>query len=184
MGYEYRIEIGAPQPARLDAGGHSELVCDDGNRGNTSALERDAVVQTARCARPSVGQCLDDSVGKAESLQELRRGGLRVGWLGLSYEIHHAVAFAQQLLQPLQKHAAAALADVEERDRLAPLWQTACMTGLRRSELCGLQWPDIDLDAGVLSVKRARVQIDGGKLKDKAKELLDDAGIDTFERID
>ena len=27
-------------------------------------------------------------------------------------------------------------------------------------------------------------QIDGGKLKDKAKELLDDAGIDTFERID
>ena len=37
------------------------------------------------------------------------------------------------------------------------------MTGLRRSELCGLQWPDIDLDAGVLSVKRARVQIDGGK---------------------
>ena len=50
-----------------------------------------------------------------------------------------------------------------KRDRLAPLWQTACMTGLRRSELCGLQWPDIDLDAGVLSVKRARVQIDGGK---------------------
>jgi integrase len=48
-----------------------------------------------------------------------------------------------------------------KRDRLAPLWQTACMTGLRRSELCGLQWPDIDLDAGVLSVKRARVQIDG-----------------------
>ena len=56
-----------------------------------------------------------------------------------------------------------AFLEVTKQDRLAPLWQTACMTGLRRSELCGLQWRDIDLDAGVLSVKRARVQIDGGK---------------------
>ena len=48
-------------------------------------------------------------------------------------------------------------------DRLAPLWQMASMTGLRRSEICGLQWPDIDLDSGVLSVKRARIQINGGK---------------------
>ncbi|MCH8983829.1 MAG: site-specific integrase [Acidobacteria bacterium] len=48
-------------------------------------------------------------------------------------------------------------------DRLAPLWQVASMTGLRRSELCGLQWPDIELDSAVLSVKRARIQINGGK---------------------
>jgi integrase len=46
-------------------------------------------------------------------------------------------------------------------DRLLPMWQTACMTGLRRSELCGLQWSDLDLDAAVLSVRRARTQVDG-----------------------
>ncbi len=46
-------------------------------------------------------------------------------------------------------------------DRLAALWRVACMTGLRRSELCGLQWPDIDLEAGALSVRRARTQVDG-----------------------
>jgi integrase len=46
-------------------------------------------------------------------------------------------------------------------DRLHPIWQTACMTGLRRSELAGLQWPDLDLDGGLLSVKRARTQVDG-----------------------
>lgn len=51
--------------------------------------------------------------------------------------------------------------DATKGDRLAPLWRTACLTGLRRSELCGLQWPDIDLDAGVLSVKRALVEVDG-----------------------
>jgi integrase len=47
-------------------------------------------------------------------------------------------------------------------DRLYPLWQTAAMTGLRREEVCGLQWGDIDLPAAVLSVKRARVQVNGG----------------------
>jgi integrase len=46
-------------------------------------------------------------------------------------------------------------------DRLAPVWHVACMTGLRRSELCGLQWSDIDLGAGMLSVRRARTQVDG-----------------------
>ena len=45
--------------------------------------------------------------------------------------------------------------------RLAPLWQTACMTGLRRSELAGLQWGDLDLERGVLSVKRTRTHVDG-----------------------
>ncbi len=46
-------------------------------------------------------------------------------------------------------------------DRLAPLWRTATMTGLRRSELAGLQWGDLDLERGVLSVKRARTQVEG-----------------------
>ena len=49
--------------------------------------------------------------------------------------------------------------ETTKSNRLAPLWRTACMTGLRRSELCGLQWRDID--AGVLSVRRALTQVDG-----------------------
>jgi integrase len=55
----------------------------------------------------------------------------------------------------------AAFLEATGSTRLAPMWQVACMTGLRRSELCGLQWPDIDLDAGALSVRRARIQVDG-----------------------
>lgn len=46
-------------------------------------------------------------------------------------------------------------------DREAPLWQTATMTGLRREELAGLRWGDVDLEAGVVSVRRARVEVDG-----------------------
>ncbi|MGA7272300.1 MAG: tyrosine-type recombinase/integrase [Acidimicrobiia bacterium] len=46
-------------------------------------------------------------------------------------------------------------------DRLAGIWRTAAMTGLRRSELCGLTWPDVDLDQGVLSIRQAVVVING-----------------------
>ncbi len=35
------------------------------------------------------------------------------------------------------------------------------MTGLRRSEVCGLTWPDVDLDGGVISVRHAAVVVDG-----------------------
>lgn len=37
------------------------------------------------------------------------------------------------------------------------LWHVSAMTGLRRGEVCGLQWSDIDLDLGVLRVRRALV---------------------------
>lgn len=46
-----------------------------------------------------------------------------------------------------------------EDDRFYPLWHLACWTGLRREELSGLQWGDIDGD--VLSVRRARVTVRG-----------------------
>lgn len=46
-------------------------------------------------------------------------------------------------------------------DRLYPLWRLAAWTGLRRSELAGVQWGDLDLDTAMLSVKRARTQVDG-----------------------
>lgn len=39
-------------------------------------------------------------------------------------------------------------------DRLAAIWRLALATGLRRGELLGLQWDDLDLDAGTVSVAR------------------------------
>lgn len=47
------------------------------------------------------------------------------------------------------------------QDRLAALWVLAATTGMRRGELCGLRWDDVDLDAGVLTVRRARIVVDG-----------------------
>jgi integrase len=36
---------------------------------------------------------------------------------------------------------------VASADRLAAIWRLALATGLRRGELCGLQWSDLDLDS-------------------------------------
>lgn len=41
----------------------------------------------------------------------------------------------------------------ETGERLAALWVTDAYCGLRRDELTGLAWPDVDLDAGVAAVR-------------------------------
>ncbi len=48
-----------------------------------------------------------------------------------------------------------ALLDAAKEDPWLPLWVTAFYTGARQGELLGLQWPDVDLDRGVLSIRRS-----------------------------
>ena len=47
--------------------------------------------------------------------------------------------------------------------RYARLWRIAATTGVRRGEVVGLAWPDVDLDAGTISVNQT-IQIDSGSL--------------------
>jgi integrase len=55
-----------------------------------------------------------------------------------------------------EAEAAAFLADVAG-DRMYPLWRLVLTTGMRRGELCGLRWRDVDLAAGVAAVAVTRV---------------------------
>jgi len=41
-------------------------------------------------------------------------------------------------------------------DRLAALWMVALHSGMRRGELAGLRWADVDLDAGTIAVTQQR----------------------------
>ncbi len=51
--------------------------------------------------------------------------------------------------------------------------RTAALTGLRRCELFGLQWDDIDFDAGVLHVRRSvrKGKVDDTKTESSAREF-------------
>jgi integrase len=44
-------------------------------------------------------------------------------------------------------------------DRLFALWVLELATGMRRGELAGLRWADVDLEAGRLAVRRSRVSV-------------------------
>lgn len=52
------------------------------------------------------------------------------------------------------------LADVEQ-DRLGAMWRLFVATGMRRGEVAGLRWADLDLGAGRLSVRSTRVLVYG-----------------------
>jgi integrase len=101
---------------------------------------------------------------------------------------HHARAILRTALARAVRHGlilrnAAALAEpphVEHREveswdavqvrrflgaarghRLETLFTVAIVTGLRQGELLGLRWPDVDLQAGTLTVRHALQRIDG-----------------------
>ena len=52
-----------------------------------------------------------------------------------------------------------AFLDAVHDDRLAALWHTIAMTGMRRGEAIGLRWQDVDLENARLSVRRALIPI-------------------------
>jgi integrase len=67
--------------------------------------------------------------------------------------------------------------DGVDDDPLYALWHLAALTGLRRGELIGLRWIDIDLDGRELTVARQRVEVVGHILESAPKT---DAGCRTI----
>ena len=51
--------------------------------------------------------------------------------------------------------------DCDRSEYLFPLWRLAAVSGMRRGELAGVTWSDVDLDGGVLRVERS-LGVDGG----------------------
>jgi integrase len=58
--------------------------------------------------------------------------------------------------RPLTLDQVATFLESVECDRLAPLYMTAIGLGLRKGELLGLRWSDVNLDAGTLTVRHTR----------------------------
>ena len=58
-------------------------------------------------------------------------------------------------ITPLIQEQMKTLLEAARGDRLECLYILACTTGMRQGELLGLQWKDIDLEAGTLRVSRS-----------------------------
>jgi integrase len=53
-----------------------------------------------------------------------------------------------------------AFLDHVQADRLYAAWLLAVTTGMRRGEILGLRWSDLDLEAGRVAVRRPRIVVD------------------------
>jgi integrase len=75
----------------------------------------------------------------------------------------HAVAPRRQTRPPRvwsREQLRTFLASVRD-ERLYPLWLLLATTGMRRGEVCGLQWSALDLDGASLSVRETLTMVDG-----------------------
>jgi integrase len=64
-------------------------------------------------------------------------------------------------IQVFNQEQARAFLDAARGRRLEAAFTAAVAVGLRQGEILGLQWPDVDLDAGTLKVRRALQRVDG-----------------------
>jgi integrase len=66
-------------------------------------------------------------------------------------------------MRPLSAEEARGLLEAARGDRLEALYVLAVTTGMRRGELLGLKWADVDLEGGAVSVRRTLTRTDNGK---------------------
>ncbi|MHB8329141.1 MAG: site-specific integrase [Acidimicrobiales bacterium] len=67
----------------------------------------------------------------------------------------------QHAVEPWTVEEARSFLAATAGDRLAFAWALLLTRGLRRGELCGLRWEDVDLDSATLRLTRTRVVVDG-----------------------
>jgi len=88
-------------------------------------------------------------------------------------DVHRPPKVKRSEVEILTVEEIAAVQDALEGHTLYPIVALALGTGLRRGEVLGLQWGDIDLDAATLQVKRSLEETAAGL---RLKEPKSDAG--------
>jgi len=72
-------------------------------------------------------------------------------------------------IRPLNREQVRALLEAASGDRLEALYILAVTAGLRRGELQALKWDDLDLEAGMLQVRRTCSEPKGGHIFEAPK---------------
>jgi integrase len=172
----------------LTVGEYLDRFLEDVQRGSVreSTYSRDKYLVTNH-VKPTLGRVkLKNLV--AMHLQRLYREKLDSGLSASTVQkVHHVLhkAFAQALrwdliarnpadavkaptprteeMRPLSADETQRLLEAARGDRLEALYVLAVTTGMRRGELLGLKWSDVDLENSRLSIRRALTRTDNGK---------------------
>src|SRR5665811_1299810 len=94
-------------------------------------------------------------------LQMVLEDAMRQGWVVRN--VAHLVDRVPQVKHEMETFTESDVRKVlkaAESDRLEAAWHLA-LGGLRRGEVCGLTWADVDLEAGELRVRHTRILVDG-----------------------
>ena len=114
-----RIKARASQRASLHSRGRGEFSCSDGHRRDSQIFQTDGIVQTARCAGPSIRQPFHHRIHATQLFDDLRRRVLGKCRLLCAEYVPCAVLAPQNLFQPVKKEVAARLANIEQANLLA-----------------------------------------------------------------
>jgi integrase len=68
---------------------------------------------------------------------------------------------AEAEIHPLTREQARLLLDVASGERLEALYVVAVSTGMRQSELLGVRWEDVDMEAGLIRIRLQLKREDG-----------------------
>ena len=132
---------------------------------------------TVRYAHTVLGKALQDAVG----------WGIVEGYL--FPDTYHLPRKATPNMTVWSPAEARRFVELVRDDRLYAMWFLLLTTGMRRGEVVGLRWADIDLDGEVLSVSRAIASVDGVAMETEPKTAkgrraiaLDPATVDALRR--
>lgn len=84
----------------------------------------------------------------------------------------------RRLMQPWSAQELARFLDAARSDRLYAAWHFGAMTGMRRGEVLGLRWSDVDFPSATLAVRQTYVSIDGKARFSEPKTAKSRRGID------
>ena len=94
-------------------------------------------------------------------LQMVLEDAMRQGWVVRNVaHLVDRVSQTKREMETFTEPEVHKLLKAAESDRLEAAWHLA-LSGLRRGEVCGLTWDDVDLEAGELNIRHTRIMVDG-----------------------
>ncbi|GAA1778077.1 tyrosine-type recombinase/integrase [Luedemannella helvata] len=146
--------------------------CAQGFDARRDPTHRDPQRRPRCCA---VGRCCNKTVSQATVryvraiLSTALGDGVREDLLGRNVAAAVRLPTARTNFHPFTVGEARKYLFAAAYHRHGPLFELALRCGLRQGELLGLQWDDIDLDAGHLSVRRTLARLTGGPVFQEVK---------------